>query len=622
MSGVLKDLNPQQVEAVKATEGPVLVVAGPGSGKTRVLTHRVAYLILEKKVNPENILAVTFTNKAANEMKTRIAKLLNGYIVRQTATNNLTMKQFNNVVWIGTFHATCAKILRKDGHHLGIPPSFVIYDESDSKTAIKKVLKDGNFDKNLKPGAVLWAIESAKHELLSEEDYPQYAYGSFQEAVAEIYPAYQKLLAKNKALDFGDLIFKTVQLFENCPEVLEKYQERFKYVLVDEYQDTNHAQYVLTKLLADKHKNICVVGDINQAIYSWRGATFRNLLQFERDYPKVRVFRLEQNYRSTPTIIKAAKHIIRHNTNHLALNLFTKNREQGPIKVYEAFDEGDESHYIINRILDTKPATAEGAEEFAEAQKKYSDFAVLYRTNAQSRVLEEAFLHSGVPYKIVGGIKFYDRKEIKDILSFLRLVQNPMDTVSLDRIEKLGKRKAQFFLGEILPQLSQRMPTLDLLDIILQRTGYIRELEQRGTEEDLARIENIKELRSVATKFDNLFDFLENVALVQQEHLPNHPAKNEKANAVTLMTLHAAKGLEFPCVFIVGMEEGLLPHSRSLYDQNELEEERRLCYVGITRAMRELHLTYASSRLYFGSRQQNPVSRFILDIPEELIERV
>ncbi len=601
MSEILKNLNPQQADAVQATEGPVLVVAGPGSGKTRVLTYRAALMVAEKGIDPQNLLLLTFTNKAANEMKERAQKLMFEFSPGDVPP----------FPWAGTFHATCAKILRKDGYHIGIPPSFIIYDESDSKTAIRRLIKEGDFDKDLQPSAVLGRIESAKHELVSAADYPQYAYGWFQEAVAEIYPRYQKLLAKNKALDFGDLIMKTVQLFESCPKVLEKYQNKFHYILVDEYQDTNQAQYVLTKLLAARRKNICVVGDLDQSIYSWRGANFRNLLQFERDYPEAQVFRLEQNYRSTPTIIEAAKNIINHNTNHLSLDLFTKNEEQGPIKAYEALSEGDEAYYVISRITNHQsPIT------------NYSSFAVLYRTNAQSRALEEAFLRSSTPYKIVGGIKFYDRKEIKDILSYLRLVQNPIDTVSLDRIEKLGKRRAQSFTDLILPKLNSQIPSRDLLDIILQRTGYVLELERKGTEEDLARVENIKELRSVATRFDNLADFLENVALVQQEHLPNQPVGDEKTDAVTLMTLHAAKGLEFPTVFIVGMEEGLLPHSRALYEQSELEEERRLCYVGMTRAMRELHLTHCSSRLYFGSRQQNPVSRFVEDIPEELLERV
>lgn len=598
MDTILQELNPQQIEAVKATEGPVLVVAGPGSGKTRVLTRKVAYLILEKNTNPNNILAVTFTNKAANEMKDRVKELL--------ATSHEPLA----TPWIATFHATCAKILRIDGHHIGIPPSFVIYDDGDSKAAINRILKGGNYSKDLKPRSILWAIESAKHELVSESDYPQHAYGTFQEYVAEIYPLYQQLLTKNKALDFGDLITKTVRLFEEEPAILEKYQNRFQYILVDEYQDTNHAQYVLTKLLADKHKAICVVGDLDQSIYSWRGANFRNLLQFERDYPEAKVFRLERNYRSTPEILRAAKEVISRNTNHLSLDLFTQNPPQGQIKVYEALSAADEARYVIEKVQSAK----------FKVQNDYNEFAILYRTNAQSRALEEPLLRSGVPYKIVGGTKFYDRKEIKDILSYLRLVQNPMEVVSLERIEKLGKKRARDFQSLILPELNAEMTTLDLLDEILRRTGYVKRLDD-GTEENLARIENIKELHSVATEFDNLSDFLENVALVQQEQMPNQPVKNDKADAVTLMTLHAAKGLEFPRIFIVGMEEGLLPHSRSLYDQNELEEERRLCYVGITRAMKELHLTYASSRLYFGSRQSNPVSRFLLDIPKELLER-
>jgi len=596
MSEILKDLNPQQIAAVRATEGPVLIVAGPGSGKTRVLTHRAIFLIQEKAVNPENLLLLTFTNKAANEMKER---------VHNQATQS--------PAWIGTFHATCAKILHLDGHHIGIPRSFVIYDDGDSKTAIKHILKKGNFDKDLKPGAVLWTIAGAKHELVSEQEYPQHAYGGFQEVVAEIYPRYQKLLKKNKALDFGDLIFKTVQLFEEAPQVLEKYQNKFHYILVDEYQDTNHAQYVLTQLLAKKHKNICVVGDLDQSIYSWRGANFRNLLQFERDYPEALVFRLEQNYRSTPTIIKAAKNVISQNTNHLSLNLFTENEERGLVNVYEALSEGDEARYVIRKITTTN---------YELPTTNYSSFAVLYRTNAQSRALEEAFLHSSIPYKIVGGTKFYDRMEIKDILAHLRLVFNPADTVSLDRLEKLGKTRARTFNDKILPGLSPQAPTIYLLDTIFEQTDYLRRLKKKGREEDLARVENLKELRSVATRFDRLTSFLENVALVQQEHFPNQPAGEEKDNVVTLMTLHAAKGLEFPTVFMVGMEEGLLPHSRSLYEQSELEEERRLCYVGMTRAMRHLHLTHASSRLYFGSRQTNPVSRFIEDIPEELMERV
>ncbi len=600
MSEILKDLNPQQVEAVRATEGPVLIVAGPGSGKTRVLTCRVAFLATEKNINPRNVLLLTFTNKAANEMRERAHKLLLDYVPEKAPP----------FPWAGTFHAICSKILRLDGHHIGIPRSFVIYDDGDSKTAIKHILKKGDFDKDLKPGAVLWTIEGAKHELVSEREYPQHAYGGFQEAVAEIYPLYQKLLKKNKALDFGDLIFKTVQLFEEAPQVLEKYQNKFHYILVDEYQDTNHAQYVLTQLLAKKYKNICVVGDLDQSIYSWRGANFRNLLQFERDYPEALVFRLEQNYRSTPTIIKAAKNVISQNTNHLSLDLFTENEERGPVNVYEALSEGDEARYVIRKITNYQlPVT------------DYSSFAVLYRTNAQSRALEEAFLHSSIPYKIVGGTKFYDRMEIKDILAHLRLVFNPADTVSLDRLEKLGKTRARTFNDKILPGLSPQAPTIYLLDTIFEQTGYLRRLKKKGREEDLARVENLKELRSVATRFDNLTSFLENVALVQQEHFPNQPAGEEKDNVVTLMTLHAAKGLEFPTVFIVGMEEGLLPHSRSLYEQSELEEERRLCYVGMTRAMRQLHLTHASSRLYFGSRQTNPVSRFIVDIPENLIEK-
>jgi DNA helicase-2/ATP-dependent DNA helicase PcrA len=592
VSRILQGLNPQQKEAVLCTEGPVLVVAGPGSGKTRVLTHRAAYLVADRGIDPQSLLLLTFTNKAANEMRERACRLMSDYAAEKTPP----------FPWAGTFHATCSKILRRDGQVIGIPPSFVIYDDGDTKTLLGRIIKEHKFSKNIKPGPVAWAIQGAKNELIDEKEYPRYARGQFQDAVAEIYPIYQKILGKNNALDFGDLIAKAVRLFEEAPEVLEKYQQRFRYILVDEYQDTNQAQYVLTKQLADRHQNIFVVGDINQNIYSWRGANYRNLLQFEKDYPSAKIFRLEQNYRSTPEILRAAKNVISKSSHNLNLELFTENKEHEPIKFYEARNERDEAQYVISKI-----------------RGKYGDFAVLYRTNAQSRALEEAFLRSGTPYKIVGGIKFYDRKEIKDILSYLRLVQNPMDTVSLDRIEKLGKKRMRLFLENVLPPLSPAMTTLDLLDTILTRTGYLQRLDD-GSEENLARIENIKELRTVATEFDSLNEFLENVALVQQEQLPNQPASAGRKDAVTLMTLHAAKGLEFPTVFIVGMEEGLLPHSRALYDANELEEERRLCYVGMTRAMRDLHLTCASSRFYFGGRQRNPVSRFLLDIPEELIE--
>lgn len=632
MSKILQDLNDAQKQAVQETEGPILIVAGPGSGKTRCLTHRIAYLIKEKNVPPENILAATFTNKASNEMKERAGKLL--------ATSD------QQLPWIGTFHATCARILRIDGKEIGIPQDFVIYDEGDSKKLIKKLLEKLRIlERDARPGPVLGTIEGAKHELIDAADYRGYAYGYFQGQVARIYPEYQKALSENHALDFGDLIFKTVRLFELRPRVLEKWQDRFRYLLVDEYQDTNKAQYVLVKLLAQKHHNICVVGDIAQAIYSWRGADFRNVLNFEKDWPKVKIFRLEQNYRSTQKIIQAAKEVIEHNRTHIALNLWTENASGDGIKVYEAEDEKDEAKYVTRKIRDTR----------YEIQD--TNFAVLYRTNAQSRALEETFIHEGIPYQLVGGVKFYERREIKDTLSYLRIIENPSDRLGLERIinvpprgvgkktqEKLEARGwkledvddiLEFSFAELLAQ-KEKVPPSKMMDIVLDKTGYLRWLDD-GSEENLSRVENIEELRSVASQFETLKEFLENVALVEnarnsrganQLYLPQNTVDGMRdtlrvtrnAPFVTLMTLHAAKGLEFPVVFIVGIEEGLLPHSRSMVDIFELEEERRLFYVGMTRAQEELHLTYTRERLYFGGDRVSRASRFLSEIPKDLLD--
>lgn len=594
-SDLLNDLNKDQVAAVKHTDGPVLILAGAGSGKTRVLTYRVAYLISEKHIDPQNILMVTFTNKAANEMKERIRNLVSDH----------------GLPFAGTFHSLCVRILRVDGVHVKIPPNFAIYDADDQVDAIKEVMKKLDISaKQYHPNAVLATISQAKNELITALEYPTYARGNFQETVARAYLGYQRLLLENEALDFDDLLLKTVELFRNHPEVAGKYQERFQYVLVDEYQDTNKAQYELTKSLAKRWHNITVVGDASQSIYRWRGADFRNIINFKSDFPDVAVFHLEQNYRSTQTILDAAYSVISKNTSHPILKLWTEKNGGERITLYEARNEQDEATYIIQTIL--------------QSGRPFSDFAVLYRTNAQSRVLEEAFLHAGIPYVLVGGTRFYERKEIKDVLAYLRILANPKDMVSYHRAEKLGKGRLEKFLeyADTRQKDNQLIAatTLELLDSILDVTKYT-DLYDANSEEENYRLENIKELRSVATQFPDLSAFLENVALVEQEYTPQHMKDLEaKRKAVTLMTLHAAKGLEFPYVAIVGMEEGIFPHSRSLMEKDELEEERRLCYVGITRAKEKLYLTYANRRLFFGTRTQNMISRFISDIPEHILD--
>lgn len=581
MPDLLDDLNPQQQKAVCATEGPVLILAGAGSGKTRVLTYRVAYLISEKKIPPENILVLTFTNKASGEMIERIKKLIG-----QLPTQPI----------MGTFHSFCAKILRREGKVLGFPPGFAIYDESDALDAIKEAMSNLNIPvQKTSPSAVRATISGAKNELISSLEYPQYARGFFQETVAKIYLEYQKILEKNHALDFDDLLLKTIRLFQTEPTILTRYQIQFRYILIDEYQDTNPAQYLISKYLANRHKNICVVGDASQSIYSFRGADFRNIVNFEKDYPNCKIFNLEQNYRSTQNILDAAHSIISKNKSHPILKLWTEKDGGEKIEIVETRNEVEEAFFILSKL----------------SKEKLSDFAILYRTNAQSRSLEEQFLKSGIPYKLIGGVSFYARKEIKDVLSYLRLMQNPKDSVSLKRAEKIGKGRLAKVLE--LTQSDGGLNTLELLDKILAVSGYLAYLDD-GTEEGKGRIENVKELKSVAEEFPNLVDFLENVALVE-----NGYDKKEAGDAVTLMTLHSAKGLEFPVVFMVGMEEGLFPHSRSMLDINELEEERRLCYVGITRAKEKLYLTYTRQRLYFGTRSNNLVSRFLVDIPQELV---
>lgn len=595
----LKALNPDQQKAVLSTNGPILILAGAGSGKTRVLTYKVAYLILELGVSPQKILCLTFTNKAGEEMRERIKKLLSLNLKHRTS----------NLPFAGTFHSFCAQILRREGRKIGIPENFLIYDEDDQIRLIKQAIKKLDISiKNFHPKSVLATISQAKNELISATEYPQYARGFFQETISRIYLLYQKLLKDAGALDFDDLLMETVRLFNQEPQVWQKYQDRFQYILIDEYHDTNHAQYELTRLLAGKWKNVCIVGDCSQSIYSWRGADFRNVLAFKESFPQAKIFHLEQNYRSTQNILDTAFSVILKNTTHPILKLWTKKPAGEPIYLYVAKDEVDEAEFILRAIKKLSK----------ERKENLKEFAILYRTNAQSRVFEDIFLKEGIPYILVGGVRFYERKEIKDVLSYLRLLANPKDMVSFNRIEKLGKRRLENFLN--FAKQCKEGTTLQIMDKVLKITGYL-ELYDPKTEEGLMRIENIKELRSVAALFPNLIQFLENVSLVQQEDLPSQRPfwPEKKKSAVTLMTIHAAKGLEFPVVFMVGMEEGLFPHSRSLLEKDELEEERRLCYVGITRAKERLFLTYAKRRLYFGKHLRNPVSRFILDIPKKLL---
>ncbi|OGM24783.1 hypothetical protein A2715_03390 [Candidatus Woesebacteria bacterium RIFCSPHIGHO2_01_FULL_39_32] len=599
---LLLGLNPHQKEAVTYEGGSLLVLAGAGSGKTRVLTHRVAWFIGHKKAYPENVLLLTFTNKAAGEMKERVLRL-----TKQAPA------------FAGTFHSFCVRVLRKSGQAIDIAPNFLIYDDDDSKEAIKEILSELNLSTDkYNPNAIASQISEAKNQMLTPTLYSEFVNGEWQEKIFKIWTEYEKLMKKTGALDFDDLLLKTVQLFDQSPQTLDRWQNMLTYIFVDEWQDTNKVQYKMTKQLVGNSENLTAVGDAAQSIYSWRGADYRNINYLMKDFPKIKVVNLEQNYRSTQVILDAANSVIKRNTSHPILNLWTNKNGGKKIKIYRARSELEEASFIINEV---DKLITEGFE--------FRDVAVLYRTNAQSRVLEEAFLHAGIPYTLVGGVRFYSRKEIKDVLSYLRLSVNSKDIVSRKRIEKLGKRqyeKFKEFSKELNPNL-ENITTLDLMDTVLQKVDYLSKY-QRETEENIVRLENIKELRSVATEFPNINDFLENVALIEAEQDESGkiqatsyklPATNNK---VTLMTLHAAKGLEFPIIFIVGMEEGLFPHSRSLFDMKELEEERRLAYVGITRAKDILYLTYANRRLFFGQRTSNPPSRFIIDIPEDLLEGV
>ncbi|WP_226683060.1 DNA helicase PcrA [Sutcliffiella horikoshii] len=640
---LLEGLNPMQKEAVKKTDGPLLIMAGAGSGKTKVLTHRIAYLMAEKQVAPWNILAITFTNKAAREMKERVEKLLG------PAAED---------IWISTFHSMCVRILRRDIDRIGINRNFTILDTTDQLSVIKNILKDRNIDpKKFEPRTILGTISSAKNELMNPEQYAKQPLGPYEQQVAEIYTDYQKRLKKNQALDFDDLIMTTIHLFKRVPEVLEYYQRKFQYIHVDEYQDTNRAQYTLVNLMADRLKNLCVVGDSDQSIYRWRGADIANILSFEKDYPNAEVVMLEQNYRSTKRILEAANRVIENNIGRKKKNLWTENDEGQKIIHYQADSEKSEAQFVVGKMRELMRQ---------DPTRTLGDFAILYRTNAQSRVMEEMLLMSNINYTIVGGTKFYDRKEIKDILAYLRLIANPDDDISLQRIVNVPKRgigattvdkianyaaqhdisiytalaevdligvsgratsqlKEFRSLIEGYVQMQEYISVTELVEEVLEKSGYREMLKADKTIESQSRLENIDEFLSVTKNFEEKYDdkslvaFLTDLALVADiDKLDEEdPAQQE---GVILMTLHAAKGLEFPVVFLIGMEEGVFPHSRSLFEEAEMEEERRLAYVGITRAEQQLFITNAQMRTLFGRTNINPPSRFIKEIPEELLE--
>ena len=657
---IFENLNPPQLDAVKTIDGPLLILAGAGSGKTKVIIHRIANLIMNKSVPAENILAVTFTNKAAKEMKERIGKLL--------ASQNATHQRYiPTLPWMGTFHSVCVRILKIDGNKIGYDRNFSIYDTGDQVEVIKEIEKSFLMSpKEINPNAVAHAISSAKNEMITPNQYQGFAQGMFQESVALIFPQYQKLLKDRNAMDFDDILNNTVKLFKEFPEVLEKYQRIFQYITIDEYQDTNHVQYTLVNQLAKQHKNIAVVGDDNQSIYSFRGADIKNILSFKKDYPQAKIIKLEQNYRSTQRILDAADSVIRKNATRMEKKLWTDNGEGEKLFICETNSERDEASYVIQEIR-----TGHDLEK-----EPYKNFAVLYRTNAQSRVMEEFFLRDQIPYTLVGGIRFYDRKEIKDTVAYLRVMYNTSDDLSLKRIintpprgigaktisdaiahansvgmtlnelihlaanqdpeaetdeiteEIVGKIKnnknfASFInIVSTIEKLAQIHTPEELINDVLKVSGYLDWLDDK-TAEAQTRIENLKELLSVANKYSELdpqaglAQFLEDISLIEEEQV-SEEAKHTK-DSVTLMTLHAAKGLEFENVFMVGMEEGLFPHSRVFTDPTQLEEERRLAYVGITRAKKKLHMIYAKSRMIFGNIQANQQSRFISEIPADLV---
>ena len=632
MALVLEDLfiglNDEQQRAVSCIDSPLLIQAGAGSGKTKTLTHRIAYIIASNKATPFNILSVTFTNKAAKEMRERVAHLLG-----ERADNRSFMP------FMGTFHSICVRILRQDGEHIGIPRNFIIWDEGDRLAAIKQVCKQLMVDeKSFPPRVLSGLISSAKNELVHPTEYTAMANSPAQRIAAQVFPIYERSLKEAGALDFDDLIGRTVQLLKTHQPIRQKWQQQFRYVMIDEYQDTNAAQYGLVKLLVNDQNNIAVVGDDWQSIYSWRGADYRNILNFEKDYPNVTVIKLEQNYRSTKNILDAAHEVITKNMQRSEKKLWTAAGDGAPVEVLSVGGERAEGEAIVRRIK--------------EKHRPYKDYAVLYRTNAQSRALEEVFIHYGVPYRIVGGVRFYDRKEIKDIMAYLKLIYQPEDYVSFQRVVNvpsrgIGAKSLQNFLAwkedqaiglrsaltqvalcpsltpkaknafaelaDILVSFGEQVEDLsvpELIDTLIRRLDYLNYLGD-GTPQGEARKENVRELLSVAREYQELglAGFLEEISLVSD--LDN---ADFDGNAVTLMTLHSAKGLEFPCVFMVGLEETVLPHSRALYDQSEMEEERRLCYVGMTRAQESLTMIYATSRTLYGGQQHNPPSRFLSEI--------
>ncbi|RSJ13337.1 DNA helicase PcrA [Streptococcus intermedius] len=643
MNPLLTGMNDRQAEAVQTTDGPLLIMAGAGSGKTRVLTHRIAYLIDEKLVNPWNILAITFTNKAAREMKERAFSL-------NPATEDCL---------IATFHSMCVRILRREADHIGYNRNFTIVDPGEQRTLMKRILKNLNLDpKKWNERAILGTISNAKNDLIDEVAYENMAGDMYTEIVAKCYTAYQKELRQSEAMDFDDLIMLTLRLFDQNPDVLTYYQQRYQYVHVDEYQDTNHAQYQLVKLLASRFKNICVVGDADQSIYGWRGADMQNILDFEKDYPEAKVVLLEENYRSTKTILQAANEVIRNNRNRRPKNLWTQNEDGEEIVYYRANDEQDEALFVARTI---DQLTREGY--------SHKDFAVLYRTNAQSRTVEEALLKANIPYTMVGGTKFYSRKEIRDVISYLNLIANPSDNISYERVVNEPKRgvgpgtvekirnfaasqnvslleassqimlslvkgkaaQSVFDFANLILNLREQLDELtvtELVEIVLEKTAYTEQLVAQGTLESQARIENIEEFLSVTKNFDErsendteetgldkLSRFLNDLALVAD----TDDAGTQESSEVTLMTLHAAKGLEFPVVFIIGMEENVFPLSRATEEEDELEEERRLAYVGITRAEKVLFLTNANSRLLYGKTNYNRPTRFLNEISSDLL---
>lgn len=641
MKDLISSLNEEQKSVVLHIEGPALVIAGPGSGKTRALTHKIAYLIQEGHAAPNEILAVTFTNKAASEVKERVAALLNDEENLLEGFDNATAMKATVPQWVGTFHSVCSRILRIEATeeaNLGFSKNFVIYDTDDSQKLIKDILKEMDISaKDLDPKGVLSSISKAKSELMEPDEFADKAAGSYYfERIAKIYPKYQKRIRENNALDFDDILYEVVKLFKKDKNVLEKYQNRFRFILIDEYQDTNKVQYNLVKQLAAKHHNLTVVGDVSQSIYSWRGADYRNMMQFEKDYPEAKTYKLAQNYRSTGNILNAAKTLIENNETHIPLELYTSNSTGEAITLFEAENERAEAGFISDTISLLSVGVGNGNFEGYPEDVRYKEFAILYRTNAQSRVLEESLLKAGIPYKIIGGVRFYDRKEIKDAIAYLRVFHNPLDEISWGRcinvptrgigpksFEKLREANFDLDLVESATGVEWRKyiehsgetKPIEMLDAVLKDFGYLEYLND-GTEESLGRIENLKELRTVAKQYLTLGDFLENIALVES----SNKAALSDDNTVTLMTLHAAKGLEFETVFLAGLEEGIFPHSRALADPKELEEERRLCYVGITRAKKTLYMTYTRSRTFFGQTNGALISRFIGEIPENLLD--